>query len=325
MKNKLILLTLLAGGLLTGIPFNLAAADAADLKYGLYIHFGMDTFRHPGEKGQLPAERFAPATLDVKAWTRTAKEAGMTFAILTAKHESGFCLWRSTSCDYNIGHSPYGGDAIKAFIEACQASGITPGVHYSIPDAFKEGTVRYRGMISPAYFDAIKKQITELLSLYPQLKIMIFDAVDRLTPEQSDELDQLMKRINPGCEIWKGYAGDQGPHHVAATTIKSWMWRQNAPLNNPDQILARYKKAQSQGKAFVLSVGPDQSGYIPADQTNLLRQLKSSILNSEVNDSVSKPELNASERLKKAKSLYDQGLINKEEYDRKVKEVMDSF
>ena len=33
----------------------------------------------------------------------------------------------------------------------------------------------------------------------------------------------------------------------------------------------------------------------------------------------------AAERLKKVKSLYDQGLINKEDYDKKVKEIMDSL
>ena len=38
---------------------------------------------------------------------------------------------------------------------------------------------------------------------------------------------------------------------------------------------------------------------------------------------LAKPD--AAERLKKVKSLFDQGLINKEEYDKKVKEIMDSL
>ena len=33
----------------------------------------------------------------------------------------------------------------------------------------------------------------------------------------------------------------------------------------------------------------------------------------------------ASSRLKQLKDLYDQGLINKDEYDQKVKEIMDSL
>jgi methionine synthase II (cobalamin-independent) len=31
------------------------------------------------------------------------------------------------------------------------------------------------------------------------------------------------------------------------------------------------------------------------------------------------------ERLKKAKALYEQGLISKEDYDKKVKEIVDSL
>jgi hypothetical protein len=33
----------------------------------------------------------------------------------------------------------------------------------------------------------------------------------------------------------------------------------------------------------------------------------------------------AADRLKQLKSLYDQGLINKEDYDRKSKEILDSL
>jgi hypothetical protein len=40
-------------------------------------------------------------------------------------------------------------------------------------------------------------------------------------------------------------------------------------------------------------------------------------------DNSGKPD--AAERLKKVKSLFDQGLINKEDYDKKVKEIMDSL
>ncbi len=40
-------------------------------------------------------------------------------------------------------------------------------------------------------------------------------------------------------------------------------------------------------------------------------------------DAAGKPD--AATRLKQVKSLYDQGLINKDDYDKKVKEIMDSL
>ena len=47
------------------------------------------------------------------------------------------------------------------------------------------------------------------------------------------------------------------------------------------------------------------------------------IVPAPLSDNSGKPD--AAERLKKVKALYDQGLINKEDYDRKVKEIMDSL
>ena len=80
MKNTLVFLI---ASLLAGFSFNATAADAPDLKFGLYIHYGIASFAQAGEPGQIPAERFNPAALDVQAWAHAAKQVGMTFAVLT--------------------------------------------------------------------------------------------------------------------------------------------------------------------------------------------------------------------------------------------------
>ena len=326
MKKTLVYLlaSFLAGGV-----FKAAAADAADLKYGLYIHYGMDTFRHAGEKGKLPVERFAPASVNVKAWTHAAKEAGMTFVILTAKHESGFCLWDSQGYDYDIAHSPFKGDLIADFIAACKADGIAPGVHYSIPDAYNEGAVRYQGVVPPPYFNVIKQHITELNTKYPELRVLILDVSSRLSPAQLDELSQIVKRLNPQCAVWaSGKVGAAEPHHLSATVNKGWMWSPNASLNPVQQLFTAYQQSQSAGKAFVLNVGPGPSGNISANEIAVLMEMKSLIANPPpATPAAASPEAKpaADERLKKVKALYDQGLINKDDYDKKVKEIMDSL
>ena len=108
---------LLAVGMATSIiavHYKRTAASKAGLTeegngaYGLYIHFGSATFANPGEKGTIPASRFAPASLNVQSWAHEAKQAGMTFAVLTAKHESGFCLWDSRLTDYKAPNTPAG-------------------------------------------------------------------------------------------------------------------------------------------------------------------------------------------------------------------------
>ena len=252
--------------------FNAPAAVAPDLKYGLYIHFGMDTFRHAGEKGQLPAERFAPASVNVKAWAHAAKEAGMTFAMLTAKHESGFCLWDSKDYDYDIAHSPYQGDIIGDFIAACKAEGILPGVHYSIPDAHNEGAVRYQGVVPPPYFNVIKQHLAELNSKYPELRAIRLDGSTRFSAAQLDELSRIVKRLNPRCSLWTDNVGN-------GTVINGWMWSPNAKLHPAQQLFNQYQQSQIAGKPFILNVGPDPSGNIPDIQIAILRQMKNLIAN----------------------------------------------
>jgi alpha-L-fucosidase len=253
------------------------AANATNLKYGLYIHFGMDTFRREGEKGQLPVERFAPGSVNARAWAHAAKEAGMAFAILTAKHESGFCLWDSQGYDYDIAYSPFKGDLLAGFIAACKAEGILPGVHYSIPDALNEGSIRYKGVVPPPYFNVIKQHITELNTKYPKLRIILLDVSERLSPSQLEELGQIVQRINPQCALWNTTGGDKGPHHVAATVIRSWFWAPNAQLKPAPILFSNYQQCQAAGKTFVLNVGPDLSGNIPNNQLAVLMQIKDMI------------------------------------------------
>ena len=325
MKKTLVCLFI---GLLAASVFNVVAADAPDLKYGLYIHYGMDTFRHAGEKGQLPVDRFAPGSINVKAWAHAAKEGGMTFAILTAKHESGFCLWDSQGYDYDIAHSPFKGDLIADFIAACKAEGILPGVHYSIPDAYNEGAVRGQGVVPPPYFNVIKQHITELHTKYPELRVQILDGSQRLSAVQWDELSQIVRRLNPACVLldWT-----HPPLFDAATVNKGWMWMPNAALNPVQQLFAAYRQSQSAGKAFVLNVGPGPLGNISANELAVLTELKNLIANPEPAATVAtassdnSAKSDAAARLKQVKSLYDQGLINKGDYDKKVKEIMDSL
>ena len=252
---------------------NAKLTEAGSGAYGLYIHFGSATFANPGEKGTIPASRFAPAAPNVQSWAHAAKQAGMTFAVLTAKHESGFCLWDSQDYTYDVGSSPFTGDLIGDFIAACKAEGVAPGVHYSIPDEFNEGAVRYNGAVSPTYFELIKKQVTELHTLYPDLRMHIFDVSERLSQEQFDELRGIVKQLNPQCIVW-GTASGQSPNHESDTVISTWMWTPNARLNKAQSLSQHHQRSQAAKKAFVLNVGPDRAGEIPKDQLAVLMQVK---------------------------------------------------
>lgn len=325
---KTALLVGFASSLLAGVfPIDALAADSPALKYGLCINFGLQTFAKPGEQGELPASRFAPASVNVKSWAHATKEAGMTFAVPIVKHGNGFCLWQTADSDYDIAHSPFRGDILGDFIAACNAEGILPGAFYFVADAHNEGAGRTGGPVPNLYFSFIKKQITELHTKYPGLRVQIFGASERLSPEQWNDLVQLLHRVNPQCVIMDT-KHDGVTQFGGGTVLKSWRWQPNAELVPAAQLFRLHEQTQTVKKSFLLTVGADPSGNISDDQIAVLSQLKEMIANpppkqTTATENSAKPD--TAERLKKVKALYDQGLITKEDYDKKVKEIMDSL
>lgn len=79
-----------------------------DARYGMFIHFGAYAVPARGEwvksNERLTTEQykkyiddFNPEDFDAKAWAKTAKAAGMKYAVLTAKHHDGFCMYEVNS------------------------------------------------------------------------------------------------------------------------------------------------------------------------------------------------------------------------------------
>ena len=310
---------------LAASAFNAAAADATNLKYGLCINFGLQTFAKPGEQGELPASRFAPASVNVKSWAHAAKAAGATYIVPIVKHANGFCLWQTADSDYDIAHSPFKGDILGDFIAACNAGGILPGAYYFVADPHNEGAGRAGSPVPKLYFNFIKKQIAELHTKYPGLRVQIFNGSDRFSAEQWTDLVQLVHRVNPQCVILDGHEGMM--HELGGTVLKSYRWQPNAELVPVAELFRRYEEAQTVKKSLWLTVGADPSGNIPDNQIAVLSRLKEMITNSPPAQTTTTPAAkpDAGERLKKLKSLFDQGLINKEDYDKKVKEIIDSL
>jgi alpha-L-fucosidase len=101
------------------------------LGYGMFIHYGMSTY--VGKElpdGKAPSSLYAPDKLDVEQWVSVARDAGMKYAVLTAKHVSGHCLWPSRHTKYHVGTSGNKTDVVAVFVEACRKKGIMPGLYY---------------------------------------------------------------------------------------------------------------------------------------------------------------------------------------------------
>jgi alpha-L-fucosidase len=142
------------------------AAQAAWMKlgYGMFIHFGPWTWTGVGD-GKFPAEKVQAPELDARAWARLAAESGMRYAVLTAKHVDGFCLWPSA-------HTAYASqrDLVAEFVESFRAEGLKIGLYYALLDrncTFFEDDARY------AIY--VRAQVEELLTRYGDVVELWFD------------------------------------------------------------------------------------------------------------------------------------------------------
>jgi alpha-L-fucosidase len=146
-----------------------------DWEFGLFLHFGIRTFYEGYEDWDgrpMSAARFDPSALDCDQWMVTAKQAGMRYAVLTAKHHDGFANWPTRFTDFSVSFSPWKngqGDVIREFTDACRRHDIHTGLYYSPADW------HYPYEDPRAYNDYLLGQITELLTDYGEIDILWFD------------------------------------------------------------------------------------------------------------------------------------------------------
>lgn len=172
-----------------------------DLKYGLFIHYGMSTFMHE-QFGRIPAPStaYAPTGLDTDQWARVAKDAGMTYAVLTVKHHYGHALWPSDCSDYDVTTSSDHRDVVKSFVNSCRKYGIKPGFYYSI------GWDKVNmGQRTPTEYETfMHTQMKELLTRYGPITELWFDIPWDTGADMRGALDRLYrhcKSIQPNCLI----------------------------------------------------------------------------------------------------------------------------
>jgi alpha-L-fucosidase len=346
MNKKLALIVPVIAALIAA-PFSKADPPKPMPQYGIYFCFGLGTFAPQGP-GPASASLYAPTGLDVRSWVRTAKQAGATYAVLTALESSGFCLWPAKNWNYSVAGSPAKTDVVAEFLAACKAEGIIPGIHFSAKPANEYSAVAGPG--GPTFFEFLKQRLTDLHTRYPGIGIQLFDdAGEQLTPDQFTELCQIVKKLNPQCQITihPHYAKLDPGHQLVDwfslqdTVNKKWCWTPNAEIRPAQAIYKGYAGAVSGKRSFILNAGPDRSGRIPDNEVAVLMEMKK-LIDGQAGDPTQPvpPQPSAppasttaapnagdtrTEKLKTLKQAFEQGLISKDAYDQKVKEILDEI
>ncbi|MFO1524115.1 MAG: alpha-L-fucosidase [Kiritimatiellia bacterium] len=136
-----------------------------DAKFGLFLHWGVysvyggtyagkelwsaewiqENARIPHAEYAQTAAAWNPSDFNADDWARTARDAGMGYLVITARHHDGFAIYPSKAGSYNLFTSGAykGPDPLAALKKACADHGLLFGVYYS--------PLEFRG--SPRGFD----------------------------------------------------------------------------------------------------------------------------------------------------------------------------
>ena len=110
---------------------------------GNLIHYDARTTGMPSEwimfQAKIPravyreaAKDFDAKDYDPKKWVEIAKNAGMKYIVITAKHHDGFCLFKTQYTDWNaVDASAAQRDLLEDLVKEAKAAGLKIGFYYS--------------------------------------------------------------------------------------------------------------------------------------------------------------------------------------------------
>ena len=201
-----------------------------DAKYGLFIHWGLYSIPARGEWIRSTEEitkedymkyfyEFDARDYDPKKWAKAAKEAGMKYIVLTAKHHDGFCLFDSKYTDFKSTNTKCKRDLVAEYVDAVRAEGLKVGLYFTLLDWYDENYPHYKDRNHPMrnhpeysnehrdfskYVDYFHKQVEEICTNYGKLDILWFDfSYDDMRGEkwEATKLINMVRKLQPDVII----------------------------------------------------------------------------------------------------------------------------
>ena len=292
-----------------------ALKEWKDMKFGMFIHWGVYSIpagvwegkqieklgeqiqRHAyidDEDYQEIAAQFNPVNFDADKIVQLAKNTGMNYIVLTAKHHDGFCMFESQHTDFDIiDKAAYKKDILKELADACKKHGLKLGIYYSTPDWHfngpnpevnpHDGKISVFSKVSKENEDYQVNQLKELMTNYGDIVELFFD-MGEPTAAQSKRFAETVHAIQPKCVINGRIMNNQGDfitmpdNHVPDVPIDSLAWEtpgtfyhtwgykswvKGAPVK--EQVKKQiHKLAQivARGGNFLLNIGPKSDGTV---------------------------------------------------------------
>jgi alpha-L-fucosidase len=246
----------------------------------------------PEEEYRRAARNFNPVLYDPAQWVKMAKDAGMKYMVLTAKHADGFALFDSEASDWNIvDASDYKKDLIKGYVDECHKQGMLVGFYYSHnADWYHNGSPNNQASRpqSMNYDEFVKMQLKELLTHYGKIDIMWFDTPNKQNIEFNKSCVALVRKYQPKCIISGRIGNDLGDYVSSGdravvepgkpgykesimTMRLNWGYDKNDDFwKSSDEIISMVSQSACRGSNFMLNIGPTPLGtFTPEDRTRL--------------------------------------------------------
>lgn len=161
--------------------------------------------------------------------------------------------------------------------------------HWDFPDNDKKD-------YSICFKEKIKPQVTELLTKYGDLCLIWFDTPHTISKEQSTELYNLVKKYQPDCLVNSRIGNGMGDYTSAgdnqilddykgnllfetpATINDTWGYKTfDQNWKSAKKIIELKNHLNERGINYLLNVGPDYLGRIPAPSVDVLREAGKSL------------------------------------------------
>ena len=264
----------------------------------------------PWEEYKALADEFVPEDFDIHEWTNLAKDFGAKYSVMVTRHHDGFALWDSKGSyegftSYNTGSKR---DFVREYVDAAREAGLKVGVYYSPMDWRFPGYFDPKGEKDPANADnalIMKKQcydqVEELCRDYGPIDILWYDG-GWLAHSGSDttsawfwepvKLNKMARKYNDKMIMnprsgWEGnFYCDEGSHEISggiipvpweknmcACTGTSWGWMADDPVSDFDWLIKMMVDVVCRDGNWLLNVGPDRNGHVPAEVAARLREI----------------------------------------------------
>ena len=289
-----------------------------DLRFGMFIHWGPVTLRGTeigwSRGSEVPVaeydnlyKEFDPVLFNADAWVKTAKDAGMKYLTITAKHHDGFCLWPSKYTNYNISNTPFKKDVVGALANACKKAGLKFCIYYSVLDWHQPdyplhlpgNTESDPKADMSIYIIYMKNQLKELITNYHPYMLWFDGNWEKpWTQEMAVDMYNYIKRLDPNVIInnrlgktnhevlTEESVGDYAtpeqkvgklnmdyPWESCITICNQWAWKPNDKMKSLKQCIQTLASIAGGNGNLLLNVDPMMDGRIEARQVERLKEI----------------------------------------------------